>query len=350
MNRIKHRDNKGPLAGIQSMRALAAMMVVWAHAREQFEWLRVQFPSDMGAHGVDLFFVISGLIMVVSTQNRRTLLSRFVLRRIVRIVPLYWLATFTLLAAALSVPSLLKTTVVSWPHVLQSLFFIPAESPSLKGLFMPFVIPGWTLNYEMFFYFLFGISRSRFPTNGKACLVGFLAILSLLGLAYKPAGVAGFYCDPIIFTFGLGMIIGELFCRGHMPSSKILSIGAASVGISLFLILQAADSDHRLISAGIPAAIVVIAVLSSPQNTIWPTPLTRIGDASYSIYLAHIFVLGALRFLHKQLLGSESDAWMGWSFMIAALVCSAGIGYLVYRYIENPLTQMLQKAVDTHAR
>lgn len=320
-------------------------MVVWVHAREQFAWLSEQFPSSMGAHGVDLFFVVSGFIMVVSTHRRPVDLRHFLWRRIIRIAPLYWLATAALLGIALVAPSIMKTTVVSWPHVLGSFLFLPVESPALPGKFMPLVIPGWTLNYEMFFYLLFGLCTFFFLTSRSAVILSCLAALSMYGWLSKPGGILGFYCDPIIFTFGFGIILGEAYCRKKVLSSNLLSAILLAIGAALFLSLQGAHVGHRIVSAGVPAAIIVLGVLASSRSMRWPTWLIQLGDSSYSLYLTHIFVLGALRAISGKLLSGQPEPWWGWIFMAAALVSSVSIGYVVYRAIERPLTMRLQSAL-----
>lgn len=336
----------GPLGGIQCLRALAALMVVWVHAREQAPWLRDQFQSTMGAHGVDLFFVVSGFIMVVSTHGKKPDLKRFLTRRFVRIVPLYWLATATLLGIALVAPTVMKSTVVSWPHVAGSFLFFPVESPALPGKLMPLVIPGWTLNYEMFFYLIFGVCTFFFTGIRSIIIIVILAALSLFGWFLKPDGVIGFYCDLIIFTFGMGIAIGEAFCRGKIKHSAMTSAVLAMLGALLFLSLHGADVGHRIISAGIPAAIIVLGVLASPPQMKWPKWLVKIGDSSYSLYLSHIFVLGAMRAALGPLLHGRSEPWLGWAFMVTALVISAGVAYGVYCLIEKPLTSRLQRALE----
>lgn len=347
MSTPRNKSGEGPLSGIQCLRALAAMMVVWVHAREQFDWLSAQFPSTMGAHGVDLFFVISGLIMVVSTKGKPVDLRNFLWRRFIRIAPLYWLATAALLAIALTLPSMMKSTVVSWPHVLGSFLFFPVESPGLPGKLMPLLVPGWTLNYEMFFYLLFGTFTFFFLTSRSIVILIVLAGLSIIGWFAKLEGVLGFYCDPIVFTFGFGIILGEALCRKNtLPHGPLISVGLFSLGAMLFVSLHGLNTGHRIVSAGIPAAIIVLGVLTSPLTLKWPVWLIQIGDSSYSLYLTHIFVLGVLRALSRPIIQGQPDPWMGWAFMGVALAASVCVGYVVHRFIELPLTAKLHRVIQ----
>lgn len=113
------------LVAIQCLRGIAVMMVVWVHAKEQFRAFGEYFVSPVGANGVDLFFVISGFIMVYTTYDKKLTLSQFLWRRAARIVPLYWAATIAMAAAALAVPHLLKPTTFGAAYLAASLLFFP---------------------------------------------------------------------------------------------------------------------------------------------------------------------------------------------------------------------------------
>ena len=111
-----------------------------------------------GQAGVDIFFVISGFIMWVTTHDRPTTPLRFMTNRIVRIVPLYWLITLAVAAMAFAVPSLFRGVVLTPEHVIKSLLFIPHYYPGMPTRVWPLLLPGWTLNYEMVFYLVFAIA------------------------------------------------------------------------------------------------------------------------------------------------------------------------------------------------
>ena len=153
-------DRRATLYGIQYLRALAALAVVVFHAAE-----RSGYAFAIGAAGVDVFFVISGFIMWVIADRRPLSPGRFLADRIRRIVPVYWLATGVMVAGALA--GLFPNLVLTVEHVVASLAFVPARSPS-TGALWPVLVQGWTLNYEMFFYLVFAASlvlpaRLRLP-------------------------------------------------------------------------------------------------------------------------------------------------------------------------------------------
>jgi exopolysaccharide production protein ExoZ len=334
----------GPLANIQCLRALAAMMVVWVHTKEQFHWVAEMFPSGGGAHGVDLFFVLSGFIMVVATWQKPMSPGTFLIKRLVRIVPLYWLATAALLAIAMLAPKLMKSTVIAWPHVAASFLFFPAESPALPGFYMPLLVPGWTLNYEMAFYAVFGLAL-YLPQRLRMLAV--LAVLSLVtagGLLLKPSGALGFYSDAIIQIFGAGVVLGELHCRGVFRPRPRLGWVLVILGFIGLIGSEGFHLPHRVLATGVPALMVVWGACHLPGTTeSWPKWLIQLGDASYSTYLFHGFVLAGLRAVVGGWVNAHSSAALGWGVMLIGLVLSAVTGWLAHKAIEVPLTSQLNR-------
>jgi len=195
-------DNRGQLISIQYSRALAALMVVLHHARNPENWLSNPLEGYSAfAWGADIFFVISGFIMYVAARNENHV--DFLGRRIIRVVPLYWGATFALLA--------INTHYHIWlidsgdfSHLINSLFFIPHYSPYHPDRVWPYLIQGWTLDYEMLFYliFFFGLMIQR------TLIVSNIAILSLfcLGILIEPqSAILKAYTKPILLEFLLGV-------------------------------------------------------------------------------------------------------------------------------------------------
>ncbi len=182
------RTDPGPFTlihPIQYLRGIAALMVVWHHGVGQLATLETYFPFRFGTSGVDLFFVISGFIMVVTTAGRDVTPTEFIARRFVRVVPLYWVLTLALAATALVAPSLFRSVTLTAVSLIQSLLFIPHFSPSHAGMIWPVLVPGWTLNYEMFFYVVFAASLAF--SHRLAILSITLAMLVASGYLLGPS-------------------------------------------------------------------------------------------------------------------------------------------------------------------
>src|SRR5262249_32463856 len=110
----------------------------------------------LGAAGVDLFFVISGFVMVYASEPLYEKLGAprvFFLRRLARIVPSYWATTIFLLAYGMIARVDLATSWDAAEWIVASFLFIPCPRPN--GVMLPYHYVGWTLNYEMFFYVVF---------------------------------------------------------------------------------------------------------------------------------------------------------------------------------------------------
>jgi exopolysaccharide production protein ExoZ len=276
------------LYGIQYLRGAAAIAVVLFHAAE-----RTGYHFAIGAAGVDVFFVISGFIMWVVTFRREPTPLQFMRARIRRIVPLYWLATAVMVAGGLS--GLFPNLMLTLDHVLTSLLFIPARSPS-NGEIWPVLVQGWTLNYEMFFYLIFGGSlyltrRWRLPV-----ISALLILLVLYGAVSDIDNVQLFtFTRPIILEFLAGIVIGEFWIKGKLPSA---ALGTAMVAATLggFTCLQVARMPFDALLCGPLAAGLVVGILAIERE--WKPRkipvLALLGDASYSIYLWHSFAIAVV--------------------------------------------------------
>src|SRR4051812_30753120 len=120
-----HLSRAGMILGVQMLRGVAALLVVFAHIAPQIEHLHGPVPAwlDKGHFGVDIFFVISGFIIWTSSQAEHVTPGDFLLRRLIRVVPLYWIATGLVTAVALVAPAVLSSTRFVLPHVVSSFLF-----------------------------------------------------------------------------------------------------------------------------------------------------------------------------------------------------------------------------------
>jgi exopolysaccharide production protein ExoZ len=288
------------LVQLQYLRAIAALMVVYFHSVLQvpkvnpgFDW---QFHL-FGETGVDVFFVLSGFVMWLTTAGRTISPLDFYRRRIRRIVPLYWMATLFSASVALVAPSILKSTLLSLPHLLASLFFIPWRNPADPTLIVPIIVPGWTLNYEMFFYLVFGLLLLLRESWRLYALFGAMAaIVIICNLLPVVTTATTFYGNPIIFEFLGGVVLAKLY-SDKVLLPKSMAWPALMLGFAFLLVNEAlCDTDVRSYMWGIPALIIVYAAVSIDFSKL-PTIgwLGYLGDASYAIYITHAFTLGFLR-------------------------------------------------------
>ncbi|MFM9937197.1 MAG: acyltransferase family protein [Novosphingobium sp.] len=333
----------GDLIGIQYARALAAMMGVVFHLRPQFVRMGFEPPMWSGlAAGVDIFFVISGLIMWVTTCDRATSPLTFLARRLARIVPLYWMATSVSVILMLLVPDVLQTARFDLAHVIASYAFLAWQNPG-TGTYEPVIIPGWTLNYELFFYFVFSVlllaDRSRRLLLAAAIFGGLAWLGSVSGTARN--GQQVFYTAPLMLEFVFGMVLGELYVRTSFVQGMGRRHGALAVvsGLALLLIGPAlAPGLPRFVLFGLPALAVVAGALA--LDTVGAVRDNRLllllGNASYSLYLTHSFVLSALSQIWRKLHFDHLPMGL-WLFAVLVITLSCLLAAMSYRLVELPL-------------
>lgn len=278
------------LVHIQILRFFAALAVVAFHALglapKGFEVPEsmLSLALSYGGRGVDLFFVISGFIIFYTTHGTASTPAGFLRRRIERIVPLYFFVIFAFAMLALMLPAIFATPGWYTPrHILKSLAFI-----SFTDGEPPVIAVGWSLEYEMYFYLGVALlmASTREVWRNVVAVFSALAIVGQLPGVSTALGNYAFFTDPMILEFVLGVVAGQLFVHGRIGWPMLAATGCA------FAAVLAADPFNRAIVAGIPACALVVAAAIISRRRVHPSwgerALARLGDASYSIYLAQV--------------------------------------------------------------
>ncbi|ABA74843.1 MULTISPECIES: acyltransferase family protein [Pseudomonas] len=327
------------LISVQALRALAAWAVVCHHFMQIFFDFEARGPIgqlfiDKGAVGVDIFFVISGLVIFLSTEGKALPPTRFLLYRLFRIVPAYWLYTVLMALLVVFARPLLPDQTVDWGHLLLSLLFIPTENPGGYGIY-PTLNVGWTLNYEMLFYVLFAWAL-LFRLQVRLLVVA--ALLFAVCQAWTGFGwVSAFYRSDIVYEFLLGIGIGMLYRRGWIRPAlwlPLLGIGAALVAIYHL------PPEPRLLNWGVPSAVLVMASMALERHVERNRLLKLLGDCSYSVYLMHVLVLSAGGYLARRY---GINPYL--MFIVCALAIAIG-SWLSYEWVEKRSYQWLRARID----
>lgn len=305
-------------------------------------------PAHFGFAGVDVFFVISGFIIATITAGRFGSTAGaldFLGRRALRIFPLYWLCSAAIVLALIVRPGSLDPSIAE-KSILHSLLLLPQEGG-------PMLVVGWTLTHELFFYTLTAIalaacSRSRIPR----LIAVWAIVLLILQLIPTHAPWPKLLTSPLALEFMAGAVAGLHWRR--------LSARHAWVPLTTGLIWMAVAclwlADHpfhgqtdgiRVLAFGLPSALVVAGLVRlEAEGRIQPPRIAvRLGDASYSLYLTHVFVLS----LSGRVWGSLDAT--GTSIANAAFVFSTGAtccvtAHLVHRYVERPMTSLGNRVWD----
>lgn len=337
------------LIGIQQLRAIAAILVVLVHASSELTQAAHGIISNRIPHdlviGVDIFFVISGFIMHVTSadsQSGAASALSFLRKRIVRIVPVYWFFTTLMLGTTILLSGKMSNPGLSAWHTLASYFFIPATHPSVDTL-QPLLRVGWTLNYEMFFYAIFSASLFMPRKARLSILCSTLALLTLYGVLTESHGFARFYSSSVVLSFGFGLVIGAIWKAGRIRHGMRFVATYAALSFASYTLMHLFRSDGSLglrgLTLGVPAAFVVLMTLSLPERDTSSGSiggiLARLGDSSYTLYLSHMFVIGAFVLV----LSPSSPA----QFILCTIACTAACvvaGHFAYLVIEKPLVHL----------
>lgn len=319
------------LLSVQVLRAIAALAVCAVH----FSDMNLMLTGHSGepiplyplAAGVDLFFVISGFIMVYSSERlfgRPGARSEFWVRRIARIAPLYWVATVVAIWA--------MDRPYDAVSLIKSYLFIPYFGPN--DSLQPLYGVGWTLNYEMFFYALFGVAIMLRRQLAVAVVTIALAGAIAIGRIWPSSNALLIvWTDPIVIEFAFGMAIAMAYRHGvRFPRwlGGLLCLGGA---IAVWHgVPRSPPSGVRWLECGVPVALIFAGLALQPPLKF---PLSRwmaaLGDASYSMYLIHSLVIAAI--IRVPHLGH---------FAPLALPVTVALSLLVYRLFERPVTKALQ--------
>ena len=349
------------LLNLQILRAFAASMVVVEHSIGEltfwhYPMTRYISPSNAaGGSGVIVFFLLSGFIMV---RQSRPLFDKkwgsltFAYERIIRIVPLYWIATviwyWQVVHGRADVPSHRR-------QLFYSLLFLPN---AVKGndLLHPILSQGWTLNYEMIFYFILTLCLllpSRFGIPALVlvigCVISIVHLLNPFGSG-TPALVWSFYTSPVMILFALGAIVGYL-------EPRIVSLGRISTTVSpaflivlpsAILLLLGISENHWWVWSGeavFGLLLLTLCGFSNPVRVGWINQtLILLGDASYSTYLTHVWAISfvfpiavkAYAHFHASL---EQPA----AFIVVCILAANILGLTVHILLERPITRAIRK-------
>lgn len=358
------------LNSIQFLRAVAAIMVAYAHSIDltgtfaKSKQDTYQYWSKIGCAGVDLFFVISGFIitLIASRYTGAKQGIQFLKKRFFRINPLYYIASLLYLGVTVlrywSAGVTYAKTPEDWiDAIIDTIFIIPLSGPGID--YKAFLMIGWTLAFEWLFYLLFFmviLSRAK-----KKIVLLSAIILALVALRYIFPLVdfrKTFITNPMMLEF----LSGVLICRIYQICKTIPTIIPALLifaGIGWFVCVIFFNYENiweilpifgngilslkRFFLWGIPSAFIMAGCLffenNGKGNSLWGKKLILLGDASYAIYLMHMSIYGLLEVLYR-----KTGFWLNPDFsIIVQWVLAVYVGVLFYKWVEKPLLHHLQK-------
>lgn len=272
---------------IQALRFLAAMGVMLSHVGFGDRYFRqIGFSA-----GVNLFFCISAFLMMYTTCKRKP--ENFVIKRLIRLVPLYWLLTIATFFAAKMIAGFGQADVTI-EELFKSLFFIPYLRDGLKrsGVIRPIVGPAWTLRFDVWFLFVFALAMKishkwRGIISCGIC-IGFMVVAPYLpiDIAVKSMLEHGFWLN---YVCGIAAFYIWMFMRDKVDGKEKQKMGWALLALTGFIVLFAAGKP--LYISSVASLVVLISVLAIFNVKSMPGWISRFGEMSYSFYLTHYYVI-----------------------------------------------------------
>ncbi|MFN8348797.1 MAG: acyltransferase [Spirosomataceae bacterium] len=356
---------KSKIEVIQVIRGIAAISVVFYHCKtkltsddslkELLDWL-----FNSGAAGVDIFFVLSGFVMVYSIESyvveKEISSIDFLVRRIIRIWPAYLF--FTLLYLIIQHCLGEVKNEINYKLVVKSVLFLPTASSDPPHYGYPTLSVGWSLNYEIYFYCIFALSLLWKKYRYHFFFLFFITFLYLFPemmkntFSIKPdAGnyfentYLNFLTNPICWEFAAGVLIGVLYVNKY--ASQIIKkytpkwVAYAIVVLVIWHFISGFRGGHGITGWGFSAILLMFAAVFCFDTEKYPQRLLFLGEISYSLYLVHlpvqlfltrIFELNGLPMLRQ-----------GQSMLFLTVVTSLLIAYLSHELLEKQLYDLIVK-------
>ncbi len=335
---------------IQALRGIACLFVMLQHIRFVY----------VGAFGVDVFFCISGFMAMFTTYSDT---SCFLRKRLIRILPLYYLVTFITYFAYLYKPELFASTDANLVSLFKSLLFIPFDIGD--GVIQPLVRVGWTLNCEMLFYLLFFLSfkishkyRGLIVSVMLSCLAAFKPLLerwvSLLDDGFKSelTPIVSFYFNPIMLEFALGVLayyaVLKLYVWIKNTGNKSLcyvSCFFSPVIICLMIIITfkgSVDGMYRVLNWGILAFFLLIFTVLAGVYVKALKPLVFVGNISFSLYLVHYY---PITYLDRKIFDFSTFSLRSLFGVILSFALCIVLAYVTWFIVEKKLSGKLKRLI-----
>lgn len=315
---------------LQILRGIAATAVAFYHTA---------FLLPGGLHsdffGVSTFFVISGFIMCLITRQDS---ERFLVKRLIRIVPMYWLCTIALVVLTCKLPAeLIRGDLPG--DLLHGLFFIPYRNAPVLGV-------GWTLNYEIYFYLVFAAALLISPRWAPP--ISAVAILAVVaaGTLFPGNFLLDYYAHSYVKYFAAGIALFYLYVyvpRLRTTLATIVCGGLVLVayGSQFTFPLWREDWFGRGVEV-FPVVVVAAALLAEKSGAaITARPLILLGDASYCLYLVHpiVYKIAQSRTRFQDWPSAEDHLAVAMAWVAASIV----VAVLLHIFIERPILVWLRR-------
>lgn len=277
---------KEKIESIELLRILAALGICFYHLG-CYQDSGIGFPL-----GINLLFCVSGFLLLTTTEQPK---KHFLLKRLLRILPLYWLLTLGCFAAARLLPGLFGEAA-TLPELIKSLLLIPYKRAGMQteSVTRPIVGPGWTMYYDVCFAILFAIAMKLRHKWRGAITAGLCCLLMLGALLPDTNSFLHVFTKRYWLDFMAGMACCPLWKRWKtadpaVRESKLLRLGAGLAALGGLVIVYSQKQIYPLDAAA--CFVILMGTMICLDGVRLPKAVLFLGKLSYSFYLLHYFVI-----------------------------------------------------------
>lgn len=340
---------------IDALRGLAILLVIATHvasvARPSSTFLRLLTAN--GAYGVQLFYVVSALTLFLSTDQRtyheKNPIRNFFIRRIFRIVPLFYISIIAYSIVFGIGPNYWAPNGLKWWHYVLTLLFLNGWHPEAINAIVPL---GWSITIEMSFYPLIPFLYKKIKSKASTLIfiIASLVLQVVLVSLYKPILIqfaTGYIVQDYFYlwffaqlpVFGLGILVYHIL-RKQPPQDKDWGSALIFLFFFLFIVFLQTTTYKDIIPPhifyGITFVVLTLGLYFNPTRVFVNPFMQWMGKISYSLYLVHYIFLPYLQewiIFDTSSFGKTTQFVLYYIFLLAI---SSGISYITYRFVEIP--------------
>lgn len=291
--------------------------------------------------GVHLFFIISAFLMMYTTQHAPK--KYFVGKRLLRIVPLYWILTIATFAAMKVLPGFMdgESDIKS---LACSLLFFPYARDGIRGVgvIRPLVGPAWTLNYDMLFTIIFALAMKESHKYRGVITACVLAILLACGFSFEIDSVPLFFWTRNYWAdFIAGIVVFYILKKLYQISfSQVVRYVFTAIAIvAMGVMCWGGFCEPRWLIFAILGSLAVILFLLGMKDVCISSVLIKAGDISFSFYLLHYYVIILVgKFINLDAFSVNAMIGTALIFVITYV-----LAYISHLMIEERFTKLIRK-------
>ncbi len=282
--------------------------------------------------------MISGILMFSMHGNDfgRGMSLDFLKKRLIRVVPMYYLATAITAIAFFVNPSWFSSTQIAMKDVLYSMLFLPSYYLKESDSLVPVLGVGWTLCFEMLFYTIFTVGLALNKTRGLALIFSSILILVLVGLVkeMKHDTLIYFFSNNITIFFLIGILMEPVYTKGININRNLK---AAILLCSLLIDIYA---KNKIINLVFLPVFFIFALDLLRNLKVKKSLVYTLAISSYSTYLFHRLIMGAINSVSKHIPILSKLPHEVYGLILISL--SLLIGYAIYLLIESRIAKIIK--------